>query len=273
LDRYKANHPGRFVNVGIAEQNMVGIAAGLAAGGMIPFISSFSNFLALRSCEQMRHFLGYMNENVKVVGLAAGFAMGMFGVTHYGIEDVSALRAISNLTILSPADSTETAKAVEAAASFNGPVYIRLTGGMRAPIVYKGDYDFRIGEAVTLREGKDVFIAATGSEVHRSLEASELLYASGIECKVVDVHTIKPLDYSAIDAAAGSELIVTVEEHSVTGGLGSAVAEHLAGRRARPRQLIIGIPEGYPAAGSYPYLVEQNGLTARGIAQRIRENL
>jgi transketolase len=157
LDRFGQSFPDRFVNVGIAEQNMVGLAAGLAANDFVPFASSFANFLALRSCEQIRHFMGYMKENVKLVGLAAGFAMGMFGTTHYGIEDIAALRAIANLTIISPADCTETAKAVEAAAGFAGPVYLRLTGVMNAPIVYKNDYDYEIGKAITVRGGEHLF--------------------------------------------------------------------------------------------------------------------
>ncbi|MDR3331133.1 MAG: transketolase family protein [Synergistaceae bacterium] len=274
LERYRLNHQERFINIGIAEQNMVGIAAGLAAGGMVPFISSFSNFLAMRSCEQMRHFLGYMNENVKAVGLAAGFAMGMFGVTHYGIEDIAALRAISNLTVISPADCTETAKAIEAAAEFDGPAYIRLTGVMNAPIVYRQDYDFKIGKAIFLRDGRDVCVIATGASVHHSLTAAEILSERGVDCAVMDVHTIKPLDGEAIEAAVGGKrLIVTVEEHSVVGGLGGAVAESLAGLDARPPHLIIGIQQGYPRGGSYTYLLEQCGLTGPKIADRITERL
>ena len=269
LDRFRANHPDRFINMGIAEQNMVGVAAGMAAGGWVPFISTFSNFLALRSCEQIRHFMGYMGENVKAVGLAAGFAMAMFGVTHYGIEDIAALRAISGLTIVSPADCTEAAKLIHAAAVFDGPVYIRLTGIMNTPIVYREDYGLQIGKAISLREGGDVAIVSTGSVVHSSLEAADLLAEQGIGCSVLDMHTIKPLDTAALDAQADKKLIVTVEEHSETGGLGSAVSEHLAARSGMPSQLVIGIAPGYPRAGGYEYLLEQAGLSAPRIAERV----
>lgn len=273
LDRFRQNFSDRFINVGIAEQNMIGISAGLAASKFVPFASSFSNFLSLRSCEQVRHFLGYMNENVKLVGLAAGFAMGMFGVTHYGIEDIASLRAISNLTIISPADCTETAKAVEAASYHAGPVYIRLTGIMNAPIVYKNDYNFEIGKAIALREGVDISVIASGTMVDTSLKAAKLLEEQGISCSVTDMHTIKPLDISAVDENLNKKLIVTVEEHSVIGGLGGAVAEYLAIKKKRPPHLIIGIPDGYPKAADYAYMLEQSGLTPVQIAERIKANL
>jgi transketolase len=270
LDRFRTAFPSRFINTGIAEQNMVGVAAGLAATGFIPFATTFANFAALRSCEQVRHFLGYMQENVKLVGFGGGFAMGMFGVTHFAMEDVAALRSISNITIISPADGLEIVKAINAIAIMRGPVYLRLTGVMNAPIVYKEDYDYRIGQAVTLREGNTVAIIATGSMVHPSLKAADLLASHGIEAKVIDMHTVKPLDTIAIDQLVGHRLVVTVEEHSVMGGLGTSIAEHVAQKRRFPPLQCLGVTQGYPHVGDYQHMLECYGLTAPKIADRIR---
>ena len=269
LDRFRAAHPNRFINTGIAEQNMLGVASGLAAAGYIPFATTFANFAALRSCEQVRHYMGYMQENVKLVGFGAGFAMGMFGVTHFAIEDVAALRSISNLTIISPADGMEIVKTVHAMVAAHGPVYLRLTGVMNAPIVYKEDYEYTIGKAVKLREGSTVALIATGSLVHPCLKAAEILAAQGIEARVVNMHTIKPLDTSALDEAMGHRLIVTAEEHSIMGGRGTSVAEHLAQKPASPPLLRIGVTPGYPHVGDYAYMLEFYGFTADKIAGRV----
>lgn len=269
LDRFKNAFPERLYNIGIAEQNMVGIAAGFAAGGNIPFATTFSNFAALRSCEQIRHFLGYMNENVKLVGFGAGFAMGMFGTTHYGIEDIASIRAINNLIILSPADGLETAKATIAAAGINAPVYLRLSGTMNNPIVYNEDYDFEIGKAITLKKGNDIAIIATGTMVYNSLKAAEFLEEQGISVKVINMHTIKPIDKEVINSVCNAKLIVSVEEHSKTGGLGSAVAEELSIKKSHPPHYIIGVSNEYKHAGAYEYLIEQYGLTPEKIFENI----
>jgi transketolase len=270
LDRFRNAYPTRFINTGIAEQNMLGVAAGLAATGFVPFATTFANFAALRSCEQVRHYLGYMQENVKLVGFGAGFAMGMFGVTHFALEDIAALRSISNLTIISPADGMEIVKATNTIAVTRGPVYLRLTGVMNAPIVYKEDYDFTIGKAITLREGDAVAIVATGSMVHPSLKAAEILATQGIMAQVVNVHTIKPLDTAAVDQLLNHRLVVTVEEHSIMGGLGTSIAEHVAQKRGFPPLLRIGVAQGYPHVGHYQHMLEVSGLTAPKIAGRIR---
>ena len=269
LDRFRAKYPDRFFNVGIAEQNMVGVAAGLAAAGYVPFATTFANFAALRSCEQVRHFLGYMNENVKLVGFGAGFSFGMFGTTHYALEDVAALRAINNLVILSPADGLEVLKATHAAAKINAPVYLRLSGVMNNPIIYKSDYVFEIGKAITLREGMDVSIISTGSMVDSALKAAALLETDGISAEVVNMHTIKPLDVYAVEKACAKKLIVTVEEHSKIGGLGSAVAEVLTSNTRRPIQIILGTRNGYLHAGDFQYMLESHGLTSLQIAKEI----
>ncbi len=273
LDRFRAAHPSRFINTGIAEQNMVGVAAGLASAGYIPFATTFANFAALRSCEQVRHYMGYMQENVKLVGFGAGFAMGMFGVTHFAIEDIAVLRSISNLTIVNPADGMEIVKTVNAIAAAPGPVYLRLTGVMNAPIVYKEDYDYTIGKAVKIREGDTVALIATGSMVHSCLKAADILAAEGIESRVLNIHTIKPMDTVALDAAMGHRLIVTVEEHSIMGGLGTSVAEHLALNSSSPPLLRIGVTPGYPHAGDYQYMLGFYGLTADKIAARVLTSL
>lgn len=273
LDRFKNAFPERVINVGIAEQNMIGVAAGMSTLGNIPFATTFANFASLRSCEHMRHFMGYMKENIKIVGFGAGFAMGMFGTTHYGIEDIASIRSISNLTILSPADCLETAKVTIAAADFNGPVYIRLTGVMNHPIVYKEDYNFEIGKAITLQTGGDVAIFATGGMVYQSLLAAKILEEQGVSCSVVNIHTVKPIDSEAVYAALNAKLIVSVEEHSTVGGLGSAVAEVLAGLQQRPPHLFIGVSNEYLSAGSYDYMLEQYQLTHQHISTKIEHKL
>ena len=270
LDRFRALYPEKLLNVGIAEQNLVGIAAGLAKEGNLVFATTFANFAAMRSYEQVRLNMGYMGFNIKLVGLGSGFAMGMFGNTHYGIEDVALMRAIPGLCVISPADCTEVVKVTEAAMQYPGPIYIRLTGIANNPIVYKDDYLFVIGRAVTLKTGSDISIIATGSMVYHALEAAKILEAQGISTAVINMHTIKPLDTDTIQAACmNSKLIVTVEEHSIIGGLGGAVAEYLCGLPFASRQLIIGIPDAFQNAGDYQYLLERNGLTGSQIAEKI----
>ncbi|NHV08117.1 transketolase [Cronobacter turicensis] len=269
MERFSSTYPARFFNLGIAEQNLIGVAAGMASQGLVPFATTFANFAALRACEQMRHYLGYLQENVKVVGLASGFAMGMFGTTHYGIEDIATLRAISGLTILSPADATATAQLTELAARHHGPVYLRLTGGMRTPVVYREQAVFELGKAMRLREGDDIALVATGSMVAVALKAADALEAHGLRCAVVDMHTIKPLDTDTLKSLFGSRLLVTLEEHSVVGGLGGAVAEYLAEQGGAPRLLRLGIPQGYGPAGEYAWMLEQCGLTAPQVTQQI----
>ncbi len=273
LERFNAAFPERLINVGIAEQNMIGIAAGLSTLGNIPFATTFANFASLRSCEQMRHFMGYMQENIKIVGFGGGFAMGMFGITHYGIEDIASIRSIANLTILSPADGLATAKATIAAARHPGPVFLRLTGVMNQPIIYKNDFEFAIGKSIQLQDGSDIAIFATGGMVNQALLAAKTLADQGLTCRVVDMHTIKPIDAEAIQAALDMRLIVAVEEHSVMGGLGSAIAEILSGLNRQPPLLRIGVPNDYRPAGSYEYMLEQYELTHPHISKKILERV
>ncbi len=270
LDRFRSQFPEKFFNIGIAEQNLLGISAGLAKEGYIVFATSFANFAVMRSYEHVRLNMGYMGFNIKLVGLGSGFAMGMFGNTHYGIEDVALMRAIPGLCILSPSDCTEVMKATIAAANHNGPVYLRLTGTINNPIVNKEDYHFEIGKAISLKSGSEVTIIATGTMVYHALVAAEILESRGISTAVINMHTIKPLDTDAITTACNtSKFIVTVEEHSNIGGLGGAVAEYLCSTPSAPPQLIVGMPDTFQMAGDYQYLLEQNGLTSSQIAQKI----
>lgn len=274
LDRFIRSYPDQFLNTGIAEQNMIGVAAGLAKEGYNVFATSFSPFIALRAGEQMRMNLGYMSLNVKAVAIGSGIAMGLLGNSHFGLEDVAVMRSIPGITVVSPADCVEIVKTVEAAAHFTGPMYVRLTGGPDNPSVYTEDYEFRIGKAITLRQGVDATIVACGTMVHQSLQAAALLAERGIEASVINMHTLKPLDAEALDAAlAAASAIVTVEEHSVIGGLGSAVAEYLSARRARPPHLAIGLPDRFVKAGQYGYMLEHEGLVASKISTRIAEFL
>lgn len=274
LDRFAEKYPQYLYNLGIAEQNMVGVAAGMAKEGMNVFATTYASFAATRTCDQIRVNMGYMKFPIKLIGLTAGLTVGILGATHIALEDVAIMRSIPNITVISPADGFETIKAVKEAAKMQTPVYIRLTGSMNAPIVYHEDYEFKIGKMITLRSGADVSIFATGTMVHECLKAADLLHEQGIEVCVVDVHTIKPLDKETVKKVfSASKLIVTAEEHSIIGGLGSAIADYKAQYECAPKLIKIGIKEEFPHAASYEYLLKQHGLTSSQIAQRILEEL
>ena len=270
LSRFKNAFPDKFINIGISEQNMIGVAAGLAKEGSVVFATSFAPFIAMRASEQIRMNMGYMDLNIKAVAIGSGIAMAFLGNSHYGIEDASIMRSIPNLTVVSPADCGEIVKTVFAAAEYEGPMYIRLTGEANNPVVYKEDYNFEIGKAITLREGSEITIIANGTMVYESLEAAKILELEGLSATVVNMHTIKPLDTSVIDkAVASSKLIVSVEEHSVIGGLGGAISEYKTSLRNAPPQLIIGLPDKFGKVGEHRYLLEKYGLTAKQIAEKI----
>lgn len=273
LVRFRDEFPDRFINAGIAEQNMIGIASGLARDGTCVFASSFAPFITMRACEQVRMNMGYMQLNVKTVGIGSGLVMSQLGNSHFGIEDASVMRAIPGMTVIEPADGVEIVKAVEALCDYDKPAYLRLTGGPGIPVVYDEDIDFRIGKAINVRDGNDICIIATGTMVYYAKQAVELLSENGIDAALIDMHTIKPLDEDCIDAQLDKKLIVTVEEASIVGGLGSAVAEHMALKKNKPPQLMIGINDCFPHAGSYEYLLDQCGLTGRKIAEDIERGL
>lgn len=269
LFKFREEFPDRFINSGIAEQNLIGVAAGLAKDGTCIFASSFAPFVTMRACEQVRMNMGYMQLNIKTVGLGSGLIMAQLGNSHYGVEDGSVMRVIPGMTVVNPADGVEIMKTVEALCDYPHPAYLRLTGGPGLPMVHEDDIDFQIGKAINLREGKDIAIVACGTMVYYAKKAAELLSEKGIEASVIDMHTIKPIDKDAIDAELGKKLLVTVEEASIVGGLGSAVAEYIAPKKQKPAQLMLGIKDTFPHAGTYQYLLESCGLTAEQIAADI----
>ena len=274
LARFKNTFPDRFINIGIAEQNMIGVAAGLAKEGHNVFATSFAPFITLRSGEQIRMNLGYMELNVKAVAIGSGVSMAFLGNSHYGLEDTAVMRSIPNLTIVCPADCAEIVKVVHAAAEFKGPMYIRLTGAVGNPPVYTEEYDFQIGKSITLKEGSDITIFAIGSMVYESLEAAKILDNFGISSKVVNMHTLKPCDYDVIDQAiSSSKAIITVEEHSVIGGLGSVVAEYKTQFSKSPAHLILGLPDKFGKTAEYRFLLEKYRLVGSMIATDIQNFL
>ena len=270
LDRFRKTYPEKYLDLGIAEQNMIGVAAGLASENFNVITTTFAPFQTMRCCEQIKVNVGYMRQKICMVGIASGLALGTLGYTHCCVEDVGILRTIPGITIISPADSLETVKALEAAVRSNNPSYIRLTGSSNNPIVYKKDYKFEIGKSITLREGKDISIFCSGSMVSKCLEAAQILESKKISSKVINVHTIKPIDKIAIDEACKfSKLIVSVEEHNIIGGLGSAIAEYKSRTKNSPKQIILGIQDTYTKGGSYKFLQEKHGLVAGKIVDDI----
>lgn len=263
LNAFQAKFPDRLVNVGIAEQVMVGVSAGLANGGRIPFVSAASCFLTSRSLEQVKADVAYSNFNVKLVGQSSGIAYGELGPTHHSIEDFAWLRPLTNITVVVPADAWETAEAVKWAAAHEGPVYLRLSR-MPVPNLDIPNRVFRAGKAETVVEGSDVTIIANGTTVHLAVGAAEALKADGISARVLNFSTLNPLDEDALHAAAETGAIATVEEASVRGGLGGAVAEFTASNRPVPVERV-GFA-GFQPTGSIAYLFEQSGLTPHGIA-------
>jgi transketolase len=261
---FRKRFPNRLVNVGIAEQNLVGVGAGLANAGKIPFVCSASCFLTGRALEQIKADVAYSNANVKLVGISSGMAYGALGPTHHSIEDFAWTRAIANLTVVAPADPEETRQAVHAAAHTPGPIFLRLSR-MGVPAIYDRGYRFQIGKASTLRDGSDVTLIANGVMVARALAAAELLAADGIRARVLNMATVRPLDRDAIIAAARETgAIVTAEEHTVFGGLGGAVAEVVVQTVPVPMR-ILGVPGVFAPTGGAEWLLEHFGLTAEGI--------
>ncbi|MDN5331897.1 MAG: transketolase [Tepidanaerobacteraceae bacterium] len=260
--------PERFFNMGIAEQNLMGTAAGLATCGKIPFASTFAIFATGRAFEQIRNSICYPNLNVKIAATHAGITVGEDGATHQSIEDIALMRALPNMTVINPADATETKKAVRAAAQMKGPVYLRL-GRHPVETIFGEGYEFKPGKGVILREGRDVAIIATGVMVAEALKAAEILEKDGINAMVVNIHTIKPIDEEVILKAAECGAIVTAEEHSIIGGLGSAVAEVLSEKKPVPIKRI-GIKDVFGMSGKPEELMKAYGLAAEDIAEAAR---
>lgn len=264
-------HPERFIDCGIAEGNMMGVAAGLAAAGMVPFASSFAMFAAGRAYEQVRNSIGYPHLNVKIGASHAGISVGEDGATHQCNEDIALMRSIPDMAVICPADDIEARAAVRAAYEYDGPVYMRF-GRLAVPVINdRTDYKFEFGKGIALREGKDVTIIATGLPVCNCLEAAEKLAADGIEAKVINIHTIKPLDEElVVKAARETGKVVTVEEHSVIGGLGSAVCDVLA-EKAPTKVMKIGINDVFGESGPALELIKKYGLDADSIYEKVKK--
>lgn len=267
---FKKAFPERHINCGIAEANMIGVAAGLAAAGKVPFASSFAMFVSGRAYEQVRNSVGYPKLNVKIGASHAGISVGEDGATHQCNEDIALMRMIPEMVVINPSDDVEARAAVKAAYEHDGPVYMRF-GRLAVPVINNNpDYKFELGKGVVLREGKDVTIIATGLPVANCLEAAEMLAADGIEAKLINIHTIKPLDEELVVAAAKETgKIVTVEEHSVIGGLGSAVCDVLS-EQAPTKVLKIGINDVFGESGPALELIKKYGLDAESIYQKVK---
>jgi transketolase len=270
-DIFKKKFPERFINMGIAEANMMSVAAGLATCGKIVFASSFAIFAAERACEQVRNSICYPALNVKIGATHAGISVGEDGASHQPVEDIAIMRAIPNMTVICPADAVETRHAVKAAIEHDGPVYLRL-GRLSVPVLYDEDtYSFELGKGVTISDGRDVTIIATGLMVHIAVEAGLLLAGEGIKARIIDIHTIKPIDKDIIiKAAKETGAIVTAEEHNIYGGLGGAVAEVVAGNYPVPVK-IVGIQDKFGKSGKPDRLMEMYNLTAANIAEKAKE--
>ena len=268
---FKKAYPDRHIDCGIAECNMMGIAAGLSTTGIVPFASTFAMFAAGRAFEQVRNSIGYPHLNVKIGATHAGISVGEDGATHQCNEDIALMRTIPGMVILNPADDVEAKACVKAAYEYNGPVYLRL-GRLAVPVINeRPDYKFELGKGVVLREGKDVTIVATGLCVSSALEAAEKLAADGIDAKIINIHTIKPLDEELIVAAAKETgKVVTVEEHSVIGGLGSAVCDALAEKCPVPVKKI-GVQDVFGESGPAAALLAKYKLDGEGVYEQVKE--
>ena len=267
---FKKAHPDRFIDCGIAESNMIGVAAGLATTGKVPFASSFAMFAAGRAFEQVRNSVGYPHLNVKIGATHAGISVGEDGATHQCNEDIALMRTIPGMVVINPADDVEARAAVRAAYEHQGPVYLRF-GRLAVPVINdRPDYKFELGKGVVLREGQDLTIIATGLPVSNCLEAAEKLAADGIDAKVINIHTIKPLDEELVVAAAKETgKVVTVEEHSVIGGLGSAVCDVLS-EKAPTQVMKIGVNDTFGESGPALELLKKYGLDTDSIYEKIK---
>ena len=262
---YIERHPERFVELGIAEQNAIGVAAGLATTGMRPYVCAYAPFITARSMEQLRNDVAYARQRVVIGAAASGVSLGVAGGTHHALEDLALLRSFPNMTVIVPADAEEAWRAALATRDIDGPVYLRLGGRVEEPPVNLPGQPFRPGRATVLRPGKDIAIIACGALVAPALQAAETLAAHGVDARVINLHTIKPLDRETVLAAAAETgRIVTAEEHHLTGGLGGAVAELLS-QELPTRMRMVGMPDEFACIGPTPKVREKYGMSAAGI--------
>jgi transketolase len=272
IGRFGKKYPERFFNVGIAENSMFGLAAGLALAGLRPVVSTFAVFTALRSAEQVRTDICYQNLNVKIISTHAGISFGQAGSTHHCTEDLAVMRSFANMTVIAPADGIETGNAVVAAMEWPGPVYIRIGRGFEPPVNKTKDYGYQIGKAITMRDGKDFTLIACGVGVLQSMRAAEVLDKQGLSVRVINMHTIKPIDRDAIlKAVKETRKIITVEDHSIMGGLGSAVGEIIteSGKACAFKRL--GVPDCYSIVGYPEDLYHYYKFDADGIVETVSE--
>jgi transketolase len=265
---FREKCPDRFYNTGIAEANMMGIAAGMALEGMIPFVSTFAAFASMRACEQLRTDICYPNLPVRIVATHSGLTSGC-GPTHYAQEDLAITRSMINLTVICPGDPNQIGKILDASMTHDGPIYIRIGRGAEQ-VVYENDYEYRIGKAIVAKEGGDAAIIATGVALGFAYEAAKRLELEGTDVRVIDMHTVKPIDREAVVDSAKTGVVITVEDHNTNGGLGSAVADVLAEEGIGCRFRKLGIPEEYAAVGLLDDLYNKYGYNADGIHRTVK---
>ena len=270
-EEFQKNYPDHYIDAGIAEQNLIGVAAGMQKEGLHVFAATYATFITARTLDQIRVNLGYGKIAVKLIGVGGGLAEDDLSATNMGLEDIADIRAIPNITILSPADATELVKMMYALIDYDKPVYLRLSGKTNIPVIYKEDYAFEIGKAICLAKGEDIAIIATGVILGTAKKITQELEKNGISVTLIDMHTIKPLDTDILDEICTHKLVVTMEEHMKAGGLGSAIAEYYAEKEQHPLMQIFAVEDAYPNATEYEYLLEDCGLDADTMLKKISE--
>lgn len=274
LDRFRKSYPEKYIDVGISEQNLIGIASGLASEGWVVIASTFSPFITMRCLEQIKVMVAYNRSSVKFVGLASGVVLGDLGYTHCSIEDISVIRSIPGIIIISPADCTELVKALPQILTSENPVYLRLTGSSPMPRVYLEDYEFKIGEPVILRKGGNIAILAIGSMVSTALEVGKILESYGVETTIINVHTIMPCNITWVDKYLRDfALIATIEEHSISGGLGTAVLEALNEVGIMTQLIKFGLPHLYGQSGNYEFMLTSAKLNPVEICEVLKAKI
>ena len=274
LDRFKNQFKDKYLDLGIAEQNLIGVASGLASENYRVVTTTFAPFQTMRCNEQIKVNLGYMNSKVIMIGIASGLVLGQLGYTHCCIEDIGVLKSIPNITIISPSDSLETLKAIDASLNNKESTYIRVTGGTNNPIINSQDYNFEIGKPIELIKGNDVTIFSNGAILNEAIKASEILRNKNISCSVINVHTLKPVSLEVFENFfEDKKLIATVEEHNVIGGLGSTISDLMSQKKNLPNLIKFGINDNYSFHGDYEFLKKSHGLKSENIAGKILANL
>ena len=274
LDRFRKKFPEKYLDVGISEQNMMGVASGISSEGFDVITTTFSPFQVLRCAEQIKVNLGYMRNKITMIGLASGLSLGTLGFTHVSIEDIGVLRSIPNIAIVSPADAFETIKSIRAALNYKNSIYIRLTGSIPSPIIYNQDYNFEIGKAQYLKKEGHILIISNGAMIKKSLNVSEYFEKLGIKVAVINMHTIKPIDKNILDEAIKNyEKIYTLEEHNIIGGLGSAVSEYISNKKESLYLYKFGINDRYLKSGSYNYLIKEYGIDENSVISKIKKDI